>query len=41
MIVVLLLIGSILTLSLGIIGKYVGKIFLEVKNRPIYIIKEK
>jgi glucosyltransferase len=28
-------------LALGIIGKYLAKIFLETKKRPIYIIKEK
>ncbi|MCB4986930.1 glycosyltransferase, partial [Streptococcus mutans] len=28
-------------LSLGIIGKYIAKIFLETKKRPVYIVKEK
>jgi glycosyltransferase involved in cell wall biosynthesis len=36
-----LLIGGIQLFSLGIIGKYIGKIFLETKHRPVYIIKEK
>lgn len=27
--------------SIGIIGQYLAKTYLEVKNRPIYIIKEK
>ena len=27
-------------LSLGIIGEYIGKIYLEAKARPKYIIKE-
>lgn len=35
-----LFIGSITTLSLGIIGYYISKIFEEVKGRPRYIISE-
>ncbi|HEM2808813.1 TPA: glycosyltransferase family 2 protein [Streptococcus suis] len=37
---IMLFIGGIQLLSLGIIGKYISKIFLETKKRPIYIIKE-
>ncbi len=39
-IILLLFIGSILMISLGIIGFYIGKIFDEVKHRPRYIIDE-
>ncbi len=35
------LIGGFLTFSLGIIGEYIGKIYIEVKNRPLYHIEEK
>ena len=35
---VLLLIGGVTLLSLGIIGEYVGKIYMEAKHRPRYII---
>ncbi|WP_125771054.1 glycosyltransferase family 2 protein [Companilactobacillus furfuricola] len=38
---IVLLIGGIQLISIGILGEYIGKIFLEVKKRPIYIIKEK
>lgn len=33
-----LLIGGITILSLGIIGEYIGKIYMEAKHRPRYII---
>ncbi|MBD5517514.1 MAG: glycosyltransferase family 2 protein [Lachnospiraceae bacterium] len=36
--IVSLLIGGITLLSLGIIGEYIGKIYLETKHRPRYII---
>ena len=32
-------IGGLVMLSLGIVGEYVGKIYLESKKRPRYIIK--
>lgn len=37
---IILTIGGILLFSVGIIGQYIAKIYLEVKNRPIYITKE-
>lgn len=40
MISIILMMGGIQLFCIGILGKYLGKIFLEVKNRPIYIIKE-
>lgn len=33
-------IGAVITLAIGIIGIYVGKIFIEVKHRPLYSIQE-
>lgn len=37
---VLLLIGSAIMLSLGIIGYYIAKIYEEIKRRPRYIISQ-
>ena len=39
-ITVTLFIGGIIILSCGILGEYIGKIYLEVKKRPIYIMAE-
>ena len=36
---VLLVVGGSLMISLGFIGIYIGYIFQEVKNRPIYLIR--
>ena len=33
--------GGIQLLSLGVIGQYIGKIYLETKHRPRYIISER
>lgn len=41
MISVILMIGGIQLLCLGILGKYIGNIYLETKKRPLYLIKEK
>ncbi len=37
---VILLIGGLLLVTLGIIGQYLAKTYLEVKHRPIYICGE-
>src|SRR5690606_8090603 len=39
-ILLLLIIGSLLMISLGVIGTYIARIFEEVKGRPRYVVSE-
>lgn len=39
-VVLLLLIGGIQLFSLGILGEYIAKMYVQVKGRPIYVLKE-
>jgi dolichol-phosphate mannosyltransferase len=34
------LIGGLTICSVGIIGEYVGKIYEEVKRRPLYVVEK-
>src|SRR5262249_59296035 len=39
--VAILFLGGLNVFAMGIIGEYIGKILLETKHRPKYLIKEK
>ncbi|MET3557875.1 glycosyltransferase involved in cell wall biosynthesis [Streptococcus rupicaprae] len=41
MVAIILFLGGIQLLCLGILGKYLGKVFMETKKRPLYLIKER
>ncbi|GBD99334.1 hypothetical protein BMS3Abin07_01369 [bacterium BMS3Abin07] len=39
-IVSLFFLGGVILLVLGVIGEYIGRIYTEVQNRPLYVIQE-
>lgn len=39
LLIAVLFLGGIQMLSLGIIGEYIGRIFIETKRRPLYLIQ--
>ena len=32
--------GGIQLLSIGVIGEYIGRMYIQTKNRPLYIIEK-
>jgi dolichol-phosphate mannosyltransferase len=39
--VTITLIGGIQLLSIGVIGEYIGRMYMQTKNRPLYIVEKK
>lgn len=40
LIVLILFLGGLILMSLGLIGEYIGRIFLSINRKPSYVIKE-
>ncbi|MDR1493368.1 MAG: glycosyltransferase family 2 protein [Planctomycetaceae bacterium] len=41
LIVTILFLGGVQIMSLGVIGEYIGRIYMETKRRPLFVIQEK
>jgi glycosyltransferase involved in cell wall biosynthesis len=40
LIVVILLLGGLQLMAMGILGEYIGRLFIESKNRPLFLLAE-
>jgi len=41
LLVAVLFMGSLQLISIGVLGEYIGRIYMETKNRPLYLVRKK
>lgn len=41
LLVAVLFLGSLQLISIGMLGEYIGRIYMETKNRPLYLIRKR
>ena len=41
LLVAILFIGSLQLIGVGMLGEYIGRIYMETKNRPLYLIRRR